>query len=189
MPSQTNDPMRALDRPGRRCKARNRKGDQCRQVAIPGGTVCRYHGGAAPQVIEAARRRLAVFVLDSLDVVEEGLKGQDRHGVLVPYAARLKAATEVLDRVGISALKPEQVIRHEVEGQVTAELGPEILRALAETRQLATVHRERALAEGQRRSVGSTGGDFAAVAEPPLRVVEVEEAELVEELPTALEGD
>lgn len=33
-------------------------GDRCRQDALPGMTVCEYHGGGAPQVREAARRRV-----------------------------------------------------------------------------------------------------------------------------------
>lgn len=42
-----------------RCQATSKSTQlQCRRLPIPGGTVCRTHGGAAPQVIEAARRRL-----------------------------------------------------------------------------------------------------------------------------------
>ena len=33
-------------------------GDQCKRDAIRGGNVCRYHGGAAPQVQMAAARRV-----------------------------------------------------------------------------------------------------------------------------------
>ena len=57
------DPMdatteKALER--RRCRARSkRSGERCRRLAIPGGTVCVMHGGAAPQVAAAARRRLS----------------------------------------------------------------------------------------------------------------------------------
>lgn len=43
----------------RQCIARNRRGERCGRKAIPGATVCRYHGGAAPQVQRAAARRLA----------------------------------------------------------------------------------------------------------------------------------
>src|SRR3712207_1626270 len=42
-----------------RCRARSKQSTkQCRLPAIPGGTVCIRHGGAAPQVAAAARRRL-----------------------------------------------------------------------------------------------------------------------------------
>lgn len=46
--------------PARRCTATNRKGEQCRKAPIPGATVCTAHGGRSPQVIAAARRRLAL---------------------------------------------------------------------------------------------------------------------------------
>ena len=42
-----------------RCRATSRKGRQCMQPPIPGGTVCHYHGGAAPQVKRVAAERLA----------------------------------------------------------------------------------------------------------------------------------
>lgn len=45
-------------RQARRCTARRSDGEPCRGWAIVGGTVCRAHGGAAPQVRAAARRRL-----------------------------------------------------------------------------------------------------------------------------------
>lgn len=44
----------------RRCIGTNRAGGRCGRVAIPGGRVCWYHGGAAPQVQAAATRRLEV---------------------------------------------------------------------------------------------------------------------------------
>ena len=45
-----------------RCKAHSKqKGIQCGRTAIPGGTVCRYHGGLAPQVQMKAQERLMAF--------------------------------------------------------------------------------------------------------------------------------
>lgn len=41
-----------------RCNATNRQGAQCGKKAIPGGRVCRLHGGAAPQVQAAALNRI-----------------------------------------------------------------------------------------------------------------------------------
>jgi hypothetical protein len=41
------------------CAARSKQtGQQCKHLAIPGGTVCRVHGGSAPQVQAVALRRL-----------------------------------------------------------------------------------------------------------------------------------
>jgi hypothetical protein len=37
-----------------------RNGTPCRKYAIAGGTVCRIHGGTAPQVAAAAKLRLAL---------------------------------------------------------------------------------------------------------------------------------
>lgn len=53
--------------PEHRCTARisggssdqHRAGERCLNRAIPGGTVCEYHGGAAPQTRDAAETRLA----------------------------------------------------------------------------------------------------------------------------------
>lgn len=41
-----------------RCTATNRQGEPCKAAARPGMTVCWSHGGNAPQVVEAADRRL-----------------------------------------------------------------------------------------------------------------------------------
>lgn len=44
-----------------RCTATaNRSGQRCRRAAIPGGKVCRSHGGAAPAVRRAAAERVAL---------------------------------------------------------------------------------------------------------------------------------
>ena len=44
----------------RQCRATSkRSGERCRRAAIVGGSVCKFHGGAAPQVVHAARRRVA----------------------------------------------------------------------------------------------------------------------------------
>ncbi|MFJ5861502.1 HGGxSTG domain-containing protein [Pseudarthrobacter sp. NPDC092439] len=42
------------------CKARKSDGTPCRAYAIKGGSVCRVHGGSAPAVRDAARRRAEV---------------------------------------------------------------------------------------------------------------------------------
>jgi len=39
------------------CTATARTGERCQQPSIHGGRVCRYHGGAAPQVKAAAAAR------------------------------------------------------------------------------------------------------------------------------------
>lgn len=45
-----------------KCTATNRQGNRCGRYPIPGGTVCRNHGGAAPQVQKKAAERLAALL-------------------------------------------------------------------------------------------------------------------------------
>lgn len=46
-----------------RCKARSKRtGKQCQKAPIRGATVCRNHGGAAPQVKAKAQERLADLI-------------------------------------------------------------------------------------------------------------------------------
>lgn len=82
-----------------RCTAHSsRTGNPCRQSPIRGGTVCRFHGGSAPQVRRKAQERL----LASSDKMAALLIhiAEDKQ---VPYATRLAAVNSVLDRVGINA--------------------------------------------------------------------------------------
>lgn len=54
----------------RQCTAKARSGERCKRPAIPGGTVCRSHGGASPQVkaLAAVRAELERWGLgDSTD--------------------------------------------------------------------------------------------------------------------------
>ena len=48
------------------CTARRQDGKPCGSYAIRGGTVCRRHGGSAPQVRAAANRRLAAMALPAV---------------------------------------------------------------------------------------------------------------------------
>lgn len=43
-----------------RCTANAKSGGRCKNPVVPGTTVCRFHGGAAPQVVAAGQRRLAL---------------------------------------------------------------------------------------------------------------------------------
>lgn len=45
--------------PAPKCSAKSKQsGKRCKLPAIPGGTVCRFHGGSAPQVRRKAAERL-----------------------------------------------------------------------------------------------------------------------------------
>ena len=94
------DPM-AAENPMATCKATNRQGEPCGQPAIRGGTVCRYHGGAAPQVAAAAARRvLEALIAPALIQLREILEQDD-----TPPAVRLRAIRDILDRGGLGAVK------------------------------------------------------------------------------------
>lgn len=78
-----------------RCAARAKStGERCGNRAILGATVCRVHGGAAPQVRKAAAARLEALTHPALDRLEELLETEDDPAIL------LRVVLAVLDRVG-----------------------------------------------------------------------------------------
>ena len=89
--------------PERRCKAKSTNtGRQCKNVAILGGTVCRFHGGSSPQVKQAARVRLEM----AADRMAANLLG------LAEFSpneqVKLGATNSALDRAGLKA--PAEVV-------------------------------------------------------------------------------
>lgn len=87
----------------RRCKGHLKNGEQCHKPAIRGAAVCRTHGGAAPQVIAAARARLA----NAADSMASNLVGLAK--TAESEAVRVRATEGVLDRVGIGRTTEVQV--------------------------------------------------------------------------------
>lgn len=105
-----------------------RKGEQCGRWSIRGHRVCLKHGGnlpgvqkAAEEVREAARLRLFGMADDAIDTIDFLI-----HEGTTPAAVKLKAATEILDRVGI---KGGSELTHTVE--VKANPAEEIAKRLA----------------------------------------------------------
>jgi len=113
-----------------RCHAHKKSGEQCRNQALNGMTVCRFHGGATKASREKARERL-LAAADPAAAVVIDIASSTR----VPAAVRLAAAKDILDRVGLSA-------RTVVEMQV--EIDPGLL-ALVEA-----AHRSAVEEYGQR---------------------------------------
>lgn len=89
--------MSRTDSQGRRlCTAHTTRGTACRAPAITGATVCRSHGGSAPQVKKKAHE----VVLNDL-IGPAILKLSDlMNDPDVPAAVQLRAAAEILDRSG-----------------------------------------------------------------------------------------
>jgi hypothetical protein len=88
-----------------RCKAKSKQtGEQCKQFAIAGGTVCVYHGGNAPNTRKAARERLAMMVDPALETLGYAMRKKD-----TKLREALTAAKEVLDR------NPEVAAVHKYE--------------------------------------------------------------------------
>jgi hypothetical protein len=94
-----NEPIEwARGNPNRRCVATNNKtGERCRNWAIRGGAVCRYHGGSTGHVKAKARERIE-RALDLMAMELLGIAtGADSESV------RLAAIRDALDRGGITA--------------------------------------------------------------------------------------
>ena len=88
-----------------RCTATSKTtGNRCTRPAIPGGSVCRCHGGAATQVKAAAAARLRAMVDPALGVLEYAMKGKhkDVRGALT--AAR-KYWTGISQRAKVTGWK------------------------------------------------------------------------------------
>lgn len=84
----------------RQCRAKSKQsGKRCKQPPIPGGKVCHYHGGAAPQVKLKAEQRIALLVDPALDALSALVRDK-----WAPRT-RLGAARDVLDRAGYGATK------------------------------------------------------------------------------------
>lgn len=127
-PLKAADPMGGADLMAVTCKAKSKTtGNRCKRPPIPGGAVCRYHGGAAPQVKNAAEARLRALEFPAIDRI-----GQLIQQTEFPSVA-YQASKDVLDRLRGRATEF-------VEAKVTSitNLSDEELRAKA--LELAGVH-------------------------------------------------
>ncbi len=117
----TDEPIKGQGRdwetyaePSRRCAAHKKTGEQCKNAAILGSTVCRFHGGAAKHVKRAARARLE----NAADLMARQLLGlaltAESEGV------QLAAVKDALDRGGLKA--PSEVVLSQGEQKPYEEL-------------------------------------------------------------------
>jgi hypothetical protein len=82
---------------GNRCHAHARStGERCGNPALAGAKVCRYHGGAAPQVQAKARLRLLELIEPATAVLATILADPK-----AKPADRLRAVENIYDRAGI----------------------------------------------------------------------------------------
>lgn len=107
--------------PGQVCTAHTSSGKPCKRWAIVGGTVCPTHGGSAPQVREAARRRIAGFVPRALQEMERLAQGAESEAV------RVRALIDLLDRAGLKApdehvLIPSDAPNEDLDARIMAAL-------------------------------------------------------------------
>jgi hypothetical protein len=88
--------------PQRQCRAHKKTGERCKNAAILGSTVCRYHGGAAEHVKRAARARIENATdLVAKELIVIALSGDSD-------ATRVSAIKDLLDRGGLKA--PSEVV-------------------------------------------------------------------------------
>lgn len=99
-PKPKNNPHRPTALTGYQpqpCRAHSKTtGKQCGNTAEPGAVVCRYHGGAAPQVRRKAALRLLELVDPSIATLAEVMMSKTNKP-----ADRIRAADSILDRAGI----------------------------------------------------------------------------------------
>jgi hypothetical protein len=105
----------------RRCTAHSSQtGKRCKNASIPGGRICRYHGGAAPHVQKKAAERLLALEHPAIDAMARIL---DPKQTAWTRATRLSASTvaaiakDVLDRTGHK--QPEKL---EIEPRKTIDV-------------------------------------------------------------------
>lgn len=95
-------------------------------MAIAGGTVCRMHGGSAPQVKEAALQRLMREQIPSINRMIQ-LRDQTEY----PSTA-FAASRDILDRTMGKALESVDVTTREVAAKLSdEELAERLAAALA----------------------------------------------------------
>src|SRR5690606_21776065 len=100
-----------------------RTGLPCKAYAIHGGNVCVTHGGSAPQVREAARRRLLTDADKAVEELKRLALSADSEAV------RARALDSWLDRVGLKAAEELTVTTAE---DTNAALDAAIVAALAQ---------------------------------------------------------
>ena len=124
-------------RPARPCGARRTNGEPCRNFAMLGGRVCHAHGGRAPQVRQAARRRLTEAAVMNV-LARERAYTRTREAAMAPWAPAIRAELMVapLDPAG-SARQLRAMAR---EMETAARAARSVARGLVDTLPSAVDH-------------------------------------------------
>ena len=95
--------------------------------AIPGGNVCKKHGGAAPQVQAAADRRILEAAEDIKNLLPAAVRELKRllEDGKTKQEVRLSALRDVFDRAGLVVVKKNEVKISEGEYTFTIESNDE----------------------------------------------------------------
>lgn len=111
-----------------KCTASNNRGDQCQRTAIAGGSVCRYHGGAAPHVQRKAEARL--ILMEASEQASEVLI-QEMNDDTISSSDRQKAANSILDRAGVARIQElsGQSARDILKEKLMDMMGPSVVDA------------------------------------------------------------
>lgn len=96
----------------KRCVGTTKLGERCERWAIKGATVCRRHGGAAPQVKHAAEKRLQHAAAEKA-VVTYGLPRE-----IDPHTALLEELWRTAGHVAWLNLRIQELQDHEMHGPV-----------------------------------------------------------------------
>lgn len=125
--------MKREDSP-RRCTAMLSDGSRrCMNYAIRGTTVCRYHGGAAPQVKRSARELLDSLAEPAVAALAQVLRMVEQTPRLAIHPGVQRAISSVLDRTGyVRASKVELDDLAERETRRSGELIAEVLTAVVQ---------------------------------------------------------
>ena len=113
-PIKTKHPMDAEHLMGvQRCSAQSKQsGQRCKRAVVPGARVCHYHGGAAPQVKEAADERLRALLYPAIQTLAELIDLKEFPTV------RLGASKDILDR---TMGTPKQTLKLESPSDLSDE--------------------------------------------------------------------
>lgn len=101
-----------------KCTAHRTDGHPCQAKAIKGGTVCRVHGGSAPQVkAKAMQRLLQAADPAAAQLVELALRGGTE-------SVKLQAIRDLLDRAGLQAAQKieAEVTHHDGDSDLDREI-------------------------------------------------------------------